>query len=168
MTLKKMSVAANDIVLNNLVRREKTFKPVPQRHRWLLLSAHFSSWLCQPARCRPPASQLRPRVPLRPVPSPAPGMSLRLSPQNPFARPPSSAGDRNSQLLVNLVPNGVSLTGGRQVRAPKCQSGHATQALLTSRGPRLASIRVQSCRYAEAARLAPPRRPLSSHNWLHS
>lgn len=32
MTLKKMSVAANDIVLNNLVMREKTFKTTPQQH----------------------------------------------------------------------------------------------------------------------------------------
>lgn len=29
MTLKKMSVAANDIVLNNLVMREKTLKTLP-------------------------------------------------------------------------------------------------------------------------------------------
>lgn len=29
MTLKKMSVAANDIVLDNLVMREKTFKSTP-------------------------------------------------------------------------------------------------------------------------------------------
>lgn len=43
MTLKKMSVAANDIVLNNLVMREKTFKTIPQQPCWVLLNAHFSS-----------------------------------------------------------------------------------------------------------------------------
>lgn len=51
MTLKKMSVAANDIVLNNLVMREKTFKTVA-RQRWLvLLKAHFSSTQLSPAPC---------------------------------------------------------------------------------------------------------------------
>ena len=44
MTLKKMSVAANDIVLNNLVMREKTFKTIPRQPQCqLLLNAHFSS-----------------------------------------------------------------------------------------------------------------------------
>lgn len=43
MTLKKMSVAANDIVLNNLVMREKTFKTIPQQPCPVLLNAHFSS-----------------------------------------------------------------------------------------------------------------------------
>lgn len=46
MTLKKMSVAANDIVLNNLVMRDETFKTIPSWCRRVLLNAHFSSaWL---------------------------------------------------------------------------------------------------------------------------
>lgn len=41
MTLKKMSVAANDIVLNNLVMREKTFKTIPDQLRSVLLNLQF-------------------------------------------------------------------------------------------------------------------------------
>lgn len=64
MTLKKMSVAANDIVLNNLVMREKTFKTIPYQLCSVLLNLQFyparlgktpdcilksSSWLlCKP------------------------------------------------------------------------------------------------------------------------
>lgn len=57
MTLKKMSVAANDIVLNNLVMREKTFKTIPQQPCWVLLNAHFSfaQWSKIPRRGRKPS-----------------------------------------------------------------------------------------------------------------
>jgi len=41
MTLKKMSVAANDIVLNNLVMREKTFKTIPYQLCSVLLNLQF-------------------------------------------------------------------------------------------------------------------------------
>lgn len=41
MTLKKMSVAANDIVLNNLVMREKTFKTIPDQLCSVLLNSQF-------------------------------------------------------------------------------------------------------------------------------
>lgn len=41
MTLKKMSVAANDIVLNNLVMREKTFKTIPDQLCSVLLNLQF-------------------------------------------------------------------------------------------------------------------------------
>lgn len=41
MTLKKMSVAANDIVLNNLVMREKTFKTIPWPRGRVLLNTRF-------------------------------------------------------------------------------------------------------------------------------
>lgn len=52
MTLKKMSVAANDIVLNNLVMRDETFKTIPSWCRRVLLNAHFSSaWLSKIPGC---------------------------------------------------------------------------------------------------------------------
>lgn len=41
MTLKKMSVAANDIVVNNLVMREKTFKTIPYQLCSVLLNLQF-------------------------------------------------------------------------------------------------------------------------------
>lgn len=51
MTLKKMSVAANDIVLNNLVMRRKTFKTIPYQLGSVLLSTQFFFPLCSCPKC---------------------------------------------------------------------------------------------------------------------
>lgn len=167
MTLKKMSVAANDIVLNNLVMREKTFKSVPQRRRRLLLSPHFPSWLCQPARGRPslpPAPQGA--TPLRALASP-----WHVPPTLPVEFLCQASSIRRRQKL-----QAAGKSGCKQCESHRRQTGAGTRGSGWSRHTGLADLsgtplgvhRVQSRSYAGAARLVPPHRPLSSDNWLRS
>lgn len=71
MTLKKMSVAANDIALNNLVMRGQTFRTAPRPRRPLLLNAHFRS-AQRPCPGVHPALPPQALLPLSPGPSPVP------------------------------------------------------------------------------------------------